>query len=77
MKEQLIGEARCGESHVSYYLLEDGPSYGIRVALEGEMAVVRALSPSRSRVEALAEGLVRGAVTPVALRDVVDDWLLE
>ena len=27
--------------------------------------------------EALAEALVRGAVTPVALRDVVDDWLLE
>ena len=44
---------------------------------EGEEASVRDLSPSRQKVQDLAEALVRGTVTPVGLRDVVDDWLLE
>ena len=42
-----------------------------------EVADVPNLSPSRARVQELAEALVRGGVTPVTLRDVVDDWLLE
>ena len=38
---------------------------------------MRDLSPSRQKVQDLAEALIRGTVTPVGLRDVVDDWLLE
>lgn len=81
MRKWLVGEARCRASQARYYLLEedteeDGPSYGVQIELEGEEAAVRDLSPSRQRVEVLAEALVRGGVTPVALRDVVDDWLL-
>ena len=38
---------------------------------------VLVLRGEAGRVQALAETLARGAVTPVALRDVVDDWLLE
>jgi len=78
MKKLLAGEAWCRAEQVRYYLLEEepGPSYGVGVELEGEAAAVRDLSPSRRRTAELAEALVRGAVTPVALRDVVDDWLL-
>lgn len=78
MRKLLVGEARCRASQVRYYLLEGGPgSYGVQVELKGEAAAVPDLSPSRRKVEALAAALVRGAVTPVGLRDVVDDWLLE
>ena len=81
MRKLFVGEARCRASKVRYYLLEreaEGPvSYGVQVELEGEEASAVDLSPSRRKVEILAEALVRGVVTPVALRDVVDDWLLE
>ena len=79
MRKLFVGEARCRASKARYYLLEgEGPvSYGVQVELEGEEASAADLSPSRQKVEILAEALVRGVVTPVALRDVVDDWLLE
>lgn len=77
-----MGQARCRTRQVRYYLLEEelepgGTAYGVGIALEGETAEVRDLSPSRQRVEELARALVRGVVTPVALGDVVDDWLAE
>ncbi len=81
MRKLLVGEAQCRAFQARYYLLEEemetSGSYGVQIEMEDEEASVRDLSPSRQRVEALAEALVRGAVTPVALRDVVDDWLLE
>lgn len=77
MERLLVGEARCRGSQARYYLLEEGTSYGVEIRLEGESAAVRNLSPSRERAGELARRLVRGAVTPVGLRDVVDDWLLE
>lgn len=81
MRKLLVGEAQCRAFQARYYLLEEesetSGSYGVQIEMEDEEASVRDLSPSQQRVEALAEALVRGAVTPVALRDVVDDWLLE
>lgn len=81
MRKLLMGEARCQAFHARYYLLEEDretpASYGVRIELEDEAASAGDLSPSRGRVEALTEKLVRGMVTPVGLRDVVDDWLLE
>lgn len=81
MGRLLVGEARCRALRARYYLLgEDagGPgSYGVQIEMEGEEASAADLSPSRQRVLELAEALARGGVTPVALRDVVDDWLLE
>jgi len=82
MRKLLVGEARCRTAWARYYLLEREPeegetaSYGVQVELEDETAAVRDLSSSRQRTADLAAALVRGAVTPVALRDVVDDWLL-
>ncbi len=82
MRKLLMGEARCLTARARYYLLEEEPgegetaSYGVQVELEDETAAAPGLSPSRQRIADLAEALVRGAVTPVALRDVVDDWLL-
>lgn len=78
MRKLLIGKSRCRALPARYYLLEEGAaSYGVRIELEGESAAAPDLSPSRRRVKELAERLARGTVTPVALRDVVDDWILE
>ena len=78
MRKLLIGESRCRALSARYYLLEEnGDSYGVGIELKGESAAAPDLSSSRQRVEELAERLARGTVTPIALRDVVDDWLLE
>lgn len=80
MRRRLIGTAKCGDIAVQYYLLEECTqetvTYGIEVACGGEYARVPDLTGSLGRMESLMAGLVRGAVTPVALRDVVEDWLL-
>ena len=68
MRKLLVGEAQCRAFQARYYLLEEesetSGSYGVQIEMEDEEASVRDLSPSRQRVEALAEALVRGAVTP-------------
>ncbi len=81
MRKLFVGEAQCRMKKARYYLLGEDPeapgSYGVQIKMEGEEASVKNLSPSRERVLELAEALARGAVTPMALHDVVDDWLLE
>lgn len=81
MRKLFVGEAPCRALPARYYLLveetENSGSYGIQIELRGEEASARNLSPSRQRVLELAGTLARGAVTPVGLRDVVDDWLLK
>lgn len=52
-------------------------SYGVRVQIDetGEREEVLDLTVRPERIEELAALLVRGGVTPCALRDVVADWL--
>lgn len=80
MRRRLIGTAKCGDIAVRHYLLEECTQetvvYGIEVECGGECARLCDLTSSLGRMRSLAEGLVRGAVTPVAVRDVVEDWLL-
>ena len=42
---------------------------------DGEEASVTNLTVSAGRIDQLMELLVRNGVTPVTLRDVVEDWL--
>lgn len=81
MRKLLMGETRHQAGRLRYYLLEEESenceSYGVRIELEDEEAAVPDISPSRQRVQELTAALIRGGVTPVALRDIVDDWLLE
>ena len=67
MKRRLAGESRCKDAALRYYLLTE---------VGGEQAAVSGITTARQRVQGLLDGLIRGQVTPVALRDVVDDWLL-
>ena len=82
MQKQLAGMAVCGEIPDHYFLLEEQMEdqtavYGVSVEYGGEEDSVRQLAGSRERVETLLAALARGSVTPVALRDVVEDWLLQ
>lgn len=67
---------------VEYFLLAEetdacAESYGVEVSCSGgERASVRNLTFSQSRIDKLMSLLIRCRVTPVALRDVVEDWLL-
>ena len=58
---------------------EDGQTLGCRyyilVGEDGEEASVPNLTVSAGRIDQLMELLVRNGVTPVTLRDVVEDWL--
>ena len=76
-----MGTAECGGFPVHYYLLvetlkNDTELYGVAVEYREERAEIPAVTVFRRRAEALAELLRRGAVTPVAARDVTEDWLL-
>jgi hypothetical protein len=76
-----LGAARLA---LSYRLFsqaqgEEGISYGIQVALEdtGEVASVEDITVDETQAVRLLCLLTRGTVTPVALRDVVEDFLCE
>ena len=43
--------------------------------LDGEEAAIPHITIDISRIDELVELLRRNEVTPIALRDVVDDWL--
>ena len=80
MKKRLAGESRYKDVALRHYLLTEesaaGPIYGVQAELGGEQAAVSGITMSQRQVQRLMAGLIHGRVTPVTLRDVVDDWLL-
>ncbi len=74
-----------GKATMRYYLTVDTyvcgagcelESYGVLVSGEdGETAAVRCITPSAERIEELLAVLLRGRVTPVSLKDVIEDWV--
>lgn len=51
-------------------------SYGIRIEEQGgSQAAVRNITSSIARIDELSELILRNAVTPTTLSDVVSDWL--
>ena len=76
-----MGAGECGGFPIRYYLLvetmpNDLELYGAQVEYRAQTAALPALTLCRRRAEALLERLRRGAVTPVAARDVAEDCLL-
>ena len=72
----LVGRRPCRGVPVDYFLLVEEwdalwECYGIRVE-SGP-----GIPASQSGILSLLSKLMRGSVTPVAARDVVEDWLLE
>ena len=61
--EMTVGEMNC-------------ESYGVRVTgPDGECAEIPNITVSAGRIDELVDLLRRNQVSPVTLRDVVDDWL--
>ncbi len=78
--------AAAGSKEVSrfmYYVTADELSdaageieveaYGVGVSTEAEESNARALTMSHKKAERLAERLADGLVTPISLRDIIDD----
>ncbi len=80
MRRVLIGETEVLGEKTAYYLLDETDrfpgDYGVEIIRGSERSRVDSLAPSGDRVWRLVELLVRCAVTPTALRDVTEDWLL-
>ncbi len=74
-----------GEGAYDYSILVDDvaagnffcESYGVRVTSRatGDRCEVANVTVSASRIDQLMDLLVRNQVSPVHLRDVIDDWL--
>lgn len=80
MKQFFFDSAALGTQTVRYSLIAgttdaDKGEYGVLVELDGEQALIPALSVSRSGVLELLGRMCRGLVTPVTARDVAEDWL--
>jgi hypothetical protein len=55
-----------------------GEEYGVKVCCPGiEEAYVCDITLSQDKILALIAALIRSTVTPVSLRDVIDDWILQ
>lgn len=81
LRRRFVATVQCCGRPVRYYLLADGSGnerwmYGILVEGVGDREVIHGITASRLRIQTLLERLVRGRVTPVSVRDVVEDWLL-
>ena len=77
-----VGRRPCCGAPVDYFLLVEEPDarlehYGVRVESGGERAEIPGITASQTRILALVSRMMRGGVTPVTARDVVEDWLLE
>ncbi|MEG1988300.1 MAG: DUF6514 family protein [Oscillibacter sp.] len=76
-----MGKKQALETPVEYYLLAEdrdtlGESYGIRIICGEEKESVRDITMSQNKILALLDRVMTGVVTPITLRDVVEDWLL-
>ena len=80
MKQFFFDSATLGNRTARYFLISetsgaDKGEYGVLVELDGEQALIPALSFSRRGVLELLGRMCRGVVTPVTARDVAEDWL--
>ena len=78
----LVGRRPCRGVPVDYFLLVEEwdalwECYGIRVESGGERTEIPGITASQSGILSLLSKLMRGSVTPVAARDVVEVWLRE
>ena len=82
MRACFVGRRPCRGVPVDYFLLVEERGalwehYGIRVESGRERTEIPGITTSQTGILLLLSRLMRGSVTPVAARDVVEDWLLE
>jgi len=63
---------------VEYYLIEDGENqFGIKAKTKDDVCTVCGITSSRGEALALIRILKQNYVTPVTLKDVILDWIVE
>ena len=80
MREIFIGERCVEDRRYGYYLLaesgeHDWEHYGVKIAGGGDEAALRDITVSQRDIQTLGALLMDFSVTPVTMRDVVEDWL--
>ena len=80
MREILIGKKQIMDRQYRYYLLaetgeNDCEYYGVKITDGREDAALRNITVSQRNIQFLGALLVDFSVTPMTLRDVVEDWL--
>lgn len=79
MRKIWFGQSACRGEAVYYYLVVEETAeverYGLQVRCGGETETVPDVTSSQRQIQILLEAMVRGSVTPVTARAVVEDWL--
>jgi hypothetical protein len=81
LRSLFIGKKTVHRQVINYYMLieeraDDTENYGVELACaNGERAQICRVTPSQNRALGLVSQLMRYAVTPVTLHDIVEDWL--
>jgi len=78
MRVWQVGSVRLGRKWLRYYLLrsmEPQRGYGICVTCGSDAALIPEITSSEAEVRQLLGAMIRGRVTPVTVRDIVEDWL--
>lgn len=83
MRALLVGRREIQDQPMDYYLLAEEcenlcENYGVEISCaSGEDVAVPGITPSQNKITGLLALLLQHTVTPSALRDIVDDWLLQ
>lgn len=79
MRKIAFGQSECCGAAVFYYLMVEEAAgierYGLQVRQGNETETVEDITSSQRQIQALLGVMARGGVTPVAVREVVEDWL--
>ncbi len=83
-QEYFMGTTKCGDKLLlDYYIIHEEveSGYGIRIfahcpeTLSGESTQIHGIYEERQQAEQLCKVLLENTVTPVTMRDVVEDYL--
>lgn len=82
MKTCFVGSSECLGRPIHYSLLftksDSGTEqYGVLVKYGYQQVAIPNITASHAKIQSLIDLLMQGNVTPCAVRDVVDDWLLQ
>ena len=82
MERIFVGAVSTPRGKIEYYLIkelcaEHGIVYGITVILEKETAEITQITTQLHKIQELLHAMLRGSVTPVTVRDIVEDWLAQ
>ena len=82
MKTCFVGSAECLDQPIRYSLTvslaeDEKEQYGVLVEYQDEQCSVPAITASKEATLSLIELMIRGAVTPVSVQEIVEDWLLQ